>query len=54
VLNTLLGKKEESQKLKSQLESAHSEHKAVADWAEKKQEFARAASKYSPQFEVAS
>jgi coatomer protein complex subunit epsilon len=54
VLNTLLGKKAETQQLKEQLAGADKEHRALKDWAEKKEEFARAAGKYAPKFEVAS
>jgi coatomer protein complex subunit epsilon len=53
VLNTLLGKKEETAQLKQQLESTNSEHRAVKDWAEKKSDFQKAAAKYTPKFEVA-
>ncbi|KAH8722747.1 coatomer epsilon subunit-domain-containing protein [Phaeosphaeriaceae sp. PMI808] len=53
VLNTLLGKTEETRKLKEQLAATDSEHRAVKDWVEKKSEFAKAAAKYSPKFEVA-
>ena len=53
VLNTLLGKKEETEKLKQQLQTASSEHRALKDWAERREEFKKAAAKYSPQFEVA-
>lgn len=54
VLNTLLGKKEEIVQLKGQLQAADSDHNALKDWAEKKEEFAKAAAKYTPKFEVAS
>jgi coatomer protein complex subunit epsilon len=54
VLNTLLGKTKETQELKTQLASADKEHRALKDWAEKKGEFEKAASKYTPKFEVAS
>lgn len=53
VLNTLLGKKEEVAQLKEQLTGVDSEHRALADWAEKKQEFERAKAKYTPKFEAA-
>lgn len=53
VLNTLLGKTEETAQLKQQLESTNSEHRAVKDWAEKKSDFQKAAAKYTPKFEVA-
>ena len=53
VLNTLLGKKEETAQLKQQLESTNAEHRAVKDWAEKKSDFQKAAAKYTPKFEVA-
>ncbi|KAL1798332.1 hypothetical protein ACET3X_002369 [Alternaria dauci] len=54
VLNTLLGKKEDAEQLKSQLQSSAPQHRALADWASKKDEFAKAAAKYTPKFEVAS
>jgi len=54
VLNTLLGKRAETEQLKEQLRAADKEHRALRDWAEKKGEFERAAAKYSPKFEVAS
>ncbi|CBX98668.1 hypothetical protein IAQ61_007713 [Plenodomus lingam] len=54
VLDTLLGKREETQQLKTQLQSVAPDHAALADWKEKKEEFAKAASKYTPKFEVAS
>jgi len=54
VLNTLLGKKKETEELKSQLQTTAPQHRAVADWAAKKEEFAKAAAKYTPTFEVAS
>ncbi|CAN9121184.1 coatomer subunit epsilon [Alternaria sp. MG1] len=54
VLNTLLGKKEDAEQLKSQLQSSAPQHRAIADWASKKEEFAKAAAKYTPKFEVAS
>lgn len=53
VLNTLLGKTEQTAQLKQQLESTNSEHRAVKDWAEKKSDFQKAAAKYTPKFEVA-
>ncbi|KAF1962139.1 hypothetical protein CC80DRAFT_434924 [Byssothecium circinans] len=53
VLNILLGKKEEADKLKTRLEGVDKEHRALVDWQEKKGEFAKAASKYTPKFEVA-
>lgn len=54
VLNTLLGKNEETEEMKTQLQSVAPQHPAIADWASKKEEFAKAAAKYTPQFEVAS
>jgi coatomer protein complex subunit epsilon len=48
-----LGKKEETAQLKQQLQSTNAEHRAVKDWAEKKEEFQKAAAKYTPKFEVA-
>ncbi|KAF2028656.1 hypothetical protein EK21DRAFT_101687 [Setomelanomma holmii] len=54
VLNTLLGKTAETQQLKEQLAGADKDHRALRDWTEKKEEFARAAGKYAPKFEVAS
>ena len=53
VLNTLLGKQDETAQLKQQLESTNPGHRAVQDWAEKKSEFQKAAAKYTPKFEVA-
>ncbi|KAH7380453.1 coatomer epsilon subunit-domain-containing protein [Phaeosphaeria sp. MPI-PUGE-AT-0046c] len=53
VLNTLLGKTKETAELKEQLASADAEHRALADWKEKKAEFEKAAAKYAPKFEVA-
>jgi coatomer protein complex subunit epsilon len=53
VLHILLGKREEAQKLKGQLESVDAQHRVLVDWKEKKGEFAKAASKYTPKFEVA-
>ncbi|KAF2181904.1 coatomer subunit epsilon [Zopfia rhizophila CBS 207.26] len=50
-LNTLLGKKEETEQLKAQLENADAEHRALADWREKKEEFEKAKAKYTPKFE---
>lgn len=54
VLNTLLGKKDETEKMKTQLESVAPQHRAIADWASKKDEFSKAAAKYTPQFEPVS
>ena len=51
VLNTLLGKTDESAKLKSQLESVDKEHRLLSDWAEKRSEFEKAKAKYTPKFE---
>lgn len=53
VLNTLLGKREEVQGLKEKLAAVDKEHRVLADWEEKKAEFERAKSKYTPKFEVA-
>jgi coatomer protein complex subunit epsilon len=53
VLNTLLGNTAETEGLKEQLRQAHGEHRALKDWAEKKEEFKKAAGKYAPKFEVA-
>lgn len=53
VLNTLLGKTKETAELKEQLAKADKEHRALADWKEKKSEFEKAAAKYAPKFEVA-
>ncbi|KAF3049268.1 hypothetical protein E8E11_001028 [Didymella keratinophila] len=53
VLNTLLGKTEETAQLKQQLQSVDAQHRAVQDWAEKKSDFQKAAAKYTPKFEVA-
>ncbi|KAF2729379.1 coatomer subunit epsilon [Polyplosphaeria fusca] len=51
VLNTLLGKRDEVSRLKGQLEGADKGHRALSDWAEKKEEFEKARAKYSPKFE---
>ena len=53
VLSTLLGKKEDVAGLKEQLQAADSQHRLVQDWTEKKGDFQKAASKYSPKFEIA-
>jgi len=53
VLNTLLGKREEVQGLKEKLTGVDKEHKVLKDWEEKKAEFERARTKYTPKFEVA-
>jgi coatomer subunit epsilon len=53
VLNTLLGKPDETTQLKDQLKSTDANHRALKDWAERKEEFAKAAAKYQPKFEVA-
>lgn len=53
VLNTLLGKSKETAELKEQLAAADANHRALADWKEKKGEFEKAAAKYAPKFEVA-
>jgi coatomer protein complex subunit epsilon len=53
VLNTLLGKTKETAELKEQLQQADGQHRALSDWKEKKDEFAKAAGKYQPKFEVA-
>jgi coatomer subunit epsilon len=53
VLNTLLGKPDETIQLKDQLKSTDAGHRALKDWAERKEEFAKAAAKYQPKFEVA-
>lgn len=52
VLNTLLGKKDETAQLKSQLEGIDKEHHVLADWREKREEFERAKAKYTPKFEA--
>jgi coatomer subunit epsilon len=52
VLNTLLGKKDESAQLKQQLASVDKDHRALADWSKKKEEFDQARAKYTPKFEV--
>lgn len=54
VLNTLLGKQDETKQLKERLQTVDKEHRAVKDWAEKKEEFQKAMEKYTPKFEVAS
>ncbi|KAF2709902.1 coatomer subunit epsilon [Pleomassaria siparia CBS 279.74] len=53
VLNTLLGKKDETAKLKAQLGIVDAQHRAVTDWREKKDEFEKARAKYTPKFEPA-
>jgi coatomer protein complex subunit epsilon len=53
VLNTLLGKKDEVTQLKDQLAGVDSKHQVLTDWAEKKQAFDQARSKYTPKFEAA-
>lgn len=53
VLNILLGKKDETEKLKQKLEGVNSEHAVLADWRVKKGEFEKAMSKYTPKFDVA-
>jgi coatomer protein complex subunit epsilon len=52
VLNTLLGKKDEAAKLKSQLQGVDKEHRLLSEWAEKRSEFEKAKAKYTPKFEV--
>lgn len=52
VLNTLLGKKDETAQLKQQLEAVDKEHRLLADWQEKRAEFQRAMGKYTPKFEA--
>jgi len=49
----LLGKTAETEGLKEQLRQADGQHRALEDWAEKKEEFKKAAGKYAPKFEVA-
>jgi coatomer protein complex subunit epsilon len=51
VLNTLLGKKDETAQLKQQLQSVDKEHRQLMDWQEKRAEFERAKAKYTPKFE---
>ncbi|PVI04712.1 hypothetical protein DM02DRAFT_611326 [Periconia macrospinosa] len=53
VLNILLGKKDEAEKLKQKLEGVNAEHAVLADWKVKKGEFEKAMSKYTPKFDVA-
>jgi coatomer protein complex subunit epsilon len=52
VLNTLLGKKDEANQLKEQLQSVDKDHRMLADWQEKRAEFEKARAKYTPKFEV--
>ena len=52
VLNTLLGKKQETDELKKKLEGADKEHRALLDWKDKREEFERAKAKYTPKFEA--
>lgn len=54
VLNTLLGKREEVAGLKEKLGGVNKEHRILADWREKKDEFEKARMRYTPKFEVAS
>jgi len=51
VLNTLLGKKEETAQLKQQLQSVDKDHRQLLDWQEKRAEFEKAKAKYTPKFE---
>jgi coatomer protein complex subunit epsilon len=51
VLNTLLGKKEETAQLKQELQSVDKDHRQLVDWQEKRAEFERAKAKYTPKFE---
>ena len=53
VLNTLLGKRDEAAGLKQKLATVDEEHRMLGDWKEKKEEFEKARSKYTPKFEVA-
>ncbi|KAF2005761.1 hypothetical protein P154DRAFT_518480 [Amniculicola lignicola CBS 123094] len=52
VLNVLLGKKEEAATLRAKLQEADKDHRALADWREKKEEFEKAKAKYVPKFEI--
>lgn len=52
VLNTLLGKKAETEQLKQQLAIVNKEHRQLSDWAEKRAEFEKAKAKYTPVFEA--
>lgn len=52
VLNTLMGKKDETVQLKETLKSVDKGHRALADWEEKRSEFEKAKSRYTPVFEV--
>jgi hypothetical protein len=45
VLNTLLGNTKETAELKEQLQQTDGQHRALSDWKEKKEEFAKAAGK---------
>ena len=53
VLNILLGKKDEAEKLKQKLQDVDAEHAVLADWKVKKGDFEKAMSKYTPKFDVA-
>lgn len=52
VLNTLLGKKGETEQLKQQLAVVDGKHPQLSDWEEKRAEFQRATSRYTPKFEA--
>lgn len=52
VLNTLLGKKGEVEQLKQQLAIVDAKHPQLSDWEEKRAEFQRATSRYTPKFEA--
>jgi coatomer protein complex subunit epsilon len=52
VLNTLLGKREEVKGLKKKLAGVDMDHRMLKDWEEKRGEFERARTKYTPKFEV--
>lgn len=51
VLDTILGKVDEAKAAKEKLAKVQPEHQALADWAQKREEFAKACERYIPKFE---
>ena len=51
VLNTILGREEQSKEFRAKLEQVDKEHRLLVDWREKKEEFERARGRYAPKFE---
>ena len=51
VLDTILGKVDEANAAKEKLAKVDPEHQALADWAQKREEFAKACERYTPKFE---